>query len=158
MKKLIGILLFSIISATTFAQTQVKHLEIATPEAKVVGIVKFGYDLIAQLTYTVDGNDTLNTLFYIDQNYKQLAKYQSITFAGGEQARENLNKSLKAGFLPENLPQKNVVTFATELTVGDTDVMLSNFRSLKNVQVVLSTKDGHLFSLTEPQLDKLFGR
>jgi hypothetical protein len=146
-----------ILTLAAFSQTAVKQTENSSPTT-TVGTVRFGADLLAELKYTFNNGDSLYAFTYMDQNYKQVASYKTIRFSSREMTADMLYTSFKAAFLPQNAPKRQVATFATELTIGDTEVLLSNLKGLRDMQLIFSTREGNVVSLTEKQVDKLFGR
>lgn len=146
------------LSIAATAQIHAKYAGSSHAEGTVVGSVNFAHDLIARINYVVHQADTLYTLTYLDQNYKQVTRYETITFSNREVPLHVLYNHMKAAFLPENAPQRQTTTFVKQLQLGTDEVMLSNFKSLRNMQVLLATGDGRVISFTDRQVDELFGR
>ena len=150
------LLFFSAHSQVQMKPSQVKNT-FSEPGQTLIGAVAFGHDVLARLAFSVQGADTTYHFYYLDQNYKQLGQYYNISIQG-EQNLRHFYAALKAAFLPENMPRNNQTTFVEQMTVGNVEVMLTNLKRFRDMQVIFTTADGHVLGLTEGQLDVLFGK
>lgn len=149
MKILIAILLLTISQALK-AQIEVKQAS----KAVTVGKVKSGSALIAEMSYTVEDNDTLYTIIYNNAEYKTLTDIQAIAFDGQDNTFGKLYDVLKTFFSDENKKNKN---YSVSLKLGGKNVTLMNMRVMGITSVMVHGEKGY-FYLTEKQVDKLFGK
>lgn len=124
----------------------------------LLGSVAFGRDLLAEIRFKTNGADTVYVFYYLDQNYKQQGQYKEISFSNRDFDLFKLYSTLKAAFLPENAPVNHATHFTNALRLGDKEVMVTNLKRHRDMQVIFTTEEGHVLGLTEPQVDKLFGR
>ncbi|MGV3528690.1 MAG: hypothetical protein ACO1OO_07340 [Flavisolibacter sp.] len=136
--------------------SQVKQT-FSAPGQTLIGAVAFGHDVLARLAFSVQGADTTYHFYYLDQNYKQIGQYYNISIQGQKNLRQ-FYAAMKAAFLPENMPRNQQATFVEQMTVGNVDVMLTNLKRFRDMQVIFTTADGHVLGLTESQVDVLFGK
>ena len=139
-----------LLSFQSFAQLQVKK---ASPATKI-GSVNSGGRFLAELSYKVEEGDTTYTLMYRNCEYKQILSIESVKFNSEGGTVEQLYTILKSVFSDENKKNKE---YKVELRLGDTDVIISNFRMMGVSSAMFSTTKGYVY-LTEGQLDKLFGK
>lgn len=144
-------LLAIILASTSFAQLQMKQ---SSPKV-VIGTIKAGGVLHQELSYRLDGDkDTVYTLMYKNVQYRTLSDYESVSFNSDGNTLEELYKVMKSVFSSENAKNKE---FKVQFTLGETDVIVSNFRQMGITTAMFYTKDGYTF-IGEKQLDKLFGK
>lgn len=127
------------------------------PEFSPLGSVAWGRDLLATLSYAPQSQDTIYRFHYLDQNYKQQGAYKTIEFTKAA-TLENFYQQLKQAFKPEHAPVNQVTQFNVSFQLGNKDVMLTNLKRHRDMQVIFTTSDGHVLGLTENQVDRLFGK
>ena len=118
-----------------------------------MGTIKVVGSIQAQLYYRIVEEDTLYTLLFRNQEYQQLVDYSSVTFSAEDNTLKKLYDILKSVFTEENKKNKE---YKVKLKLGETEVIISNFRIMGGTSVMFFTSDGYI-TLTEKQVDKLFG-
>lgn len=152
--KLPALLLSLLLSTASFAQLTIsKPSENKALEAKVGEVKNMGV-FIADLTYRVAEKDTVYTIMYKNAAYTTLTDIKSISFESEGNTVNELYAAFKTFFSDENRKNKD---YKLQLKLGETDVFLSNLRTMGVTRVMIFTARGH-FYLTEKQLDTLFGR
>lgn len=154
MKYLLTVLIISMLCNYSNAQigTPVK----STPSIVVGKIAPLG-TFIAELSYRqneVDEKDTTYTLRFRNQKYTRIDSYESVEFSGIGNAVEDLYKAFKSVFTEENKSNKE---YSITFTMGKDVVMISNYKVMGITSALFLVKGAHV-SLTEKQVDKLFGK
>ena len=145
------VLLFTVMLTSVAGRSQI---EIKKKEPKVImGTIKVVGSIQAQLYYRIVEEDTLYTLLFRNQEYQQLVDYSSVTFSAEDNTLKKLYDILKSVFTEENKKNKE---YKVKLKLGETEVIISNFRIMGGTSVMFFTSDGYI-TLTEKQVDKLFG-
>jgi hypothetical protein len=148
------ITLFAVLFASiSFAQIQVSQVH-TKAEEHVVGSLKPAGYFHSELTYRIEDKDTIYTLMYRNAKYSQIRDYKSLKFSGEDNTLNQLYDVIKSVFSDENKKNKD---FKVELKLGETQVIISNFKTMGITSAMFFTSDGY-FYLTEKQLDKLFGK
>ena len=136
-----------LVSVTGYGQIEMrpelKKIEIGsikTPRAELYGTV-------------VDG-DTTYTLMYKNAAYQTLTDFQSVSFSNDENTLGTLYDILKSVFKEENKKNKD---YKVQFKLGETEVIVSNYRSMGMTAAMFFTTRGHTF-FSEKQVDKLFGK
>lgn len=140
-----------LITSVSFAQLQVKQ----TSPKQVIGNIKAGGVLHCELAYRIDGDmDTVYTIMFKDAGYSALVDYKSVSFNSDGNTLNELYNVIKSVFSEENKKNKD---YKVQFTLGDTDVIVSNWRSMGITGAMFFTKGGYTV-IGEKQLDKLFGK
>ena len=152
MKHLFLFLFAITLTATSFSQLQVKE----SPKPKtVIGNYKAGGTTHYELSYKLDEDkDTVYTLLFKNAAYRYAVDYEAITFNSDGNTLNELYKVLKSVFSPDNIKDKN---YRVSFTLGETEVIVSNYRLMGITSAMFYTDRGHTF-IGEKQLDKLFGK
>lgn len=146
MKKLL--ILAMLLPVVSKAQLEITKTEKSFDYSKV----KRGGSLIAELTYKVDGADTVFTLLYRNAEYQQLIDFQSVVFNGGKQVLDGLETLLRSVFLEDNKKDKN---YEVSFRLGDQDVIVSIIKTWGYISAMFFTHKGYCY-LTEKDINKLF--
>lgn len=143
--------IFTFIAVSSFSQIQVNKIE----PANVVGRIKSVGSLVAEITYRIqEDKDTLYTLLYRNSEYSTLVDYQSVKFSSEGNTLNELYKIMKSVFADENKKNKD---YKVSFKLGETEVIVSNFRMMGVTNAMFFTRKGHFF-ISDKQLEKLFGK
>jgi len=142
MKNILPILFF-LFSILSFSQIIVKD-----SENTVVGSVKRGYALIAELSFVKKDSVQIYTWKYLDAGSMAL---KSIKF---ESTTENLNQFYL--ILKDMLKQKNGTI--KEITVGDNSVSLTTQKIIGFRNILITVNESSYFGLNGKEINKLFGK
>lgn len=130
-----------------------------SPPTKVAPAVTVGKiaplgGFVADLTYQINDGDTTYTLRFNDAQYKQINSIESVRFSADGGTVDELYNLFKSVFLDENKKNKDYIV---QFTLGRESVTISNTKSL-GVTSAMFTRKSSFFTLTEKQVDKLFGK
>jgi hypothetical protein len=141
------VLLFTI---TSFAQIQVGEPEkrVVVSELKPMG--KF----TAELSYKLEGRDTLYRLMLANDKFKTLTDLYSVHFSGEEGTLDKLYSIMKSVFAKENAKNKE---YKVNFKLGETEVIVSNYRTTGITFCMFFTTEGYTL-LNEKSIDKLFAK
>jgi hypothetical protein len=155
MKKIIQVLMvtFLVINKTN---AQISVTSVNNKAKVVVGKVAPMGAFIADLTYKIEGVDTIYTFCHHNQKYKTLTDINCVVFLARDNTFESLYTLLKSVFLDENRKNKEyLVTFK----LMDDGYVIKTRRDMGVTQVQFSNESfTEYVSFTEKQVDKLFGK
>ena len=152
MKYLLTIILLNALTATSQITTPQK----VTPSTIVGKIAPMGA-FVAELSCRqneVDDKDTTYTLRFNNMKYKHIDAIVSVDFSGIGNTVGDLYKAFKSVFAEENKKNKD---YLVNFTLGKEPVAISNTKTMGVTSVMFLIKDAY-FTLTEKQVDKLFGK
>lgn len=142
---IIGLIMVAVIGIISLfankCNAQIK--EVPTIAETILGTVKDGASIRAEIRYIIKNNDTLYSLLYSNAEYKVINDYHIIKFWGNETLSQFYNFCQKV--LTDNLEK--------EILIGTNKISL--IPKGKNISFI--TKDGYFF-VSKNQLDKLFAR
>ena len=154
MKKITQVLMFTFLINITNAQISVTSV---TNKAKVVvgKVVPMGA-FIADLTYSIDGVDTIYSFCHRNQKYTTLTDIKCVVFFGRDNTFESLYTLFKSVFLDENKKNKD---YLVRFKIMDNGFSIRTNRIFGVTQVMFADElfTQHV-SFTEKQVDKLFGK
>jgi hypothetical protein len=137
-------------SFNSMAQLQVQKV----PETTVVGkTYNGGSSPVLELSYRLEGTDTLYTFMFINSKYS-MGDYQSVHFSGEGNTLNDLYNILMTFFTDEHKKDKD---YTVNLKLGSENVVLKNYRIFGSTSVMFYTPKGYCF-LTEKQIKKVFNR
>lgn len=146
-------ILFAVLSSTTL-KAQISIKAPSTAKTVTIGKVNSGFSPLAHLYYLVNGNDSVCVLQFENQKLKKtVIDYQSVSFRPENGTLNTLYKLFKSIFEDENKSKSYRVAF----TLGDESVSINVHRN-SFVRMAEFRTDDSYFSLTEKQVDKLFGK
>jgi hypothetical protein len=135
--------------------------QISTPQKltplTVVGKIAPMGAFVAELSYQLnnaDEKDTIYTLRFNNLKYKHIDAIESVRFSGINNTLNELYNIFKSVFTEENKKNKN---YLVNFTLGKDVVAISNYKSMGVTSAMFLIKDAY-FTLTEKQIDKLFGK
>lgn len=142
-------------SALLFASIAYSQIEVKlAPKETKIGKVKTAGRFHSELSYTVDESDTTYRILYNNAEYQTITDIQSVSFDSDDDALNKLYSVFRSFFLDENKKNKD---YKVSLKLGESNIVLSNFRSMGITTVLVSAPIGY-FLITEKQIDKLFGK
>lgn len=112
---------------------------------------------VAELSYMkneADEKDTTYILRFNNMKYKHIDAIESVYFSGTGGVVDDLYKAFKSVFNEENKKNKDYII---KFSLGKEVVAISNTKAMGVTSAMFLVKDAY-FSLTEKQIDKLFGR
>lgn len=130
--------------------------QITTPkEFKPVLIGKAGPlgTVLAQLEYSIEGQDTMYILTFKDAKYERIVARKSVVFKETGGVKDQLYTVFKSVFSDENKSNKQ---FTVTFKLGDEEVIVKRYSGL-GAALTFFAKSGYVH-LTENQVDKLFGK
>jgi hypothetical protein len=134
-------LLFLLSSFCSVLTAQIKVIDVDKPI--VIGTVKDGSSVRAEISYLIYKSDTVYTLLYNNAEYKVIDNYHTVKFLG--------QKTLEQFY---ELCQKTILDGKeVNILLGDSKVSLNP----KGKNVYFFTKDGYFF-LSRNQIDRLFNK
>lgn len=133
------------------AQIQIQKSE----SPVVIGKCKNGAYTQAQLSYMVQSDkDTLYNFSFLNAKYTTIDEYQDLLFSGENNTLNDFYGILKSVFKDENKKNKE---YQVEFKLGNTQVVVSTYRTMGVTSVLLTTGKGYCY-LTEKQVKKIFNR
>ena len=155
MKKITQVLMFTFF-VINITNAQISVTSVTNKAKVVVGKIAPLGAFIADLTYRVDGVDTVYSLCHHNQKYKTLTDINCVVFLGRDNTFESLYTLFKSVFLEENRKNKD---YLVSFKLLDDGYVIRTRRYFGVTQVQFSNE---LFtqyvSFTEKQVDKLFGK
>lgn len=127
----------------------------STAERLPIGKAKAGFDTVAELYYVVNGADSTCVLLFLNEKIKKTAiDFQKVSFKNAGGTLLTLYKLFKSVFADENKGNKQ---YKVSFTLGNDPAFISVSRG-KLVKMAEFRTDKGYFSITENQVDKLFGK
>jgi hypothetical protein len=151
MKYLLTTLILSLLS--NYSNGQISVPKEAQPTTLVGKIAPMG-GFVAELSYLKNEADTTYFLRFRNAKYTHITSIESVAFSGVDNTVTELYKVFKSAFTDENKSKKD---FLVQFTLGKNEVAISNTKSLGITSAMFTYKDA-FFTLTEKQIDKLFGK
>ena len=148
MKKLIASFLIFI---SLFAAAQKSKKEAA--DAIVIGKVKKSTNLIAELSYKVDGRDTLYTLKYKDAQTRGTGFYNYVRFTE-KWVLDTLYSHISGVFSAEHKKDRD---YKRTLRLDDNEVSVRPYHMMGATSAIVYSAGGY-FYITSEQVDKLFAK
>lgn len=111
----------------------------------------------AELSYQInekDTKDTIYTLRFNNAKYTHITSIESVRFSGVDNTVVELYKMFKSVFSEENKKNKDYIV---QFNLGKDAVAVSSIKSMGITSAMFTYKEAY-FSLTEKQVDKLFGK
>ncbi len=147
------VLTFAFCALFFFGHSQISQPAKIPPTVTVGKIAPLG-GFVAELSYQVNNGDTAYTLSFNDASYTQINSIENVRFSGGESTINELYKAFKSVFLSENKKNKD---YMVHFTLGKDVVAISNTKSMGITSAMFLIRQAY-FTLTEKQVDKLFGK
>jgi hypothetical protein len=144
------IVVMFLLFCSTYSFGQVK----VSAGSTLIGSIKTGFLFKAELSYAIEGADTVYTLLYDVPKEQNPTMVNTIRFKASSTDIENLYQALKSFFTKENIKKKG---YKLSVKLGDHEVDLLSNRMLGLTSVRFLEKNGS-FSMEERQVDFLFGR
>lgn len=139
-----------------FAHGQISAPQKVEPSTIVGKIAPMG-GFVAELSYRkneADDKDTTYMLRFNNMKYTRIDVIESVRFSGIGNAVEDLYKVFKSVFSEEN---KNNKEYVAQFSLGKDAVVISHTKGMGIISAMFLVRDAW-FSLTEKQVDKLFGK
>lgn len=150
MKYLLTIALFTL---SLFGYSQISE-PIKPPPTKTIGKIAPLGGFVAELSYYINEGDTIYLLNFNDASYTKINSIETVRFSEEGNTVNELYKMFKSVFIPENKKNKDYIV---QFTLGKETVSIGNTKSL-GVTSAMFTRNSSFFTLTEKQVDKLFGK
>jgi hypothetical protein len=138
------------------AYGQISTPQKSTPSSIVGKIAPMGA-FVAGLSCRIneaDSKDTTYTLSFNNLKFKHIDAIESVSFSGVNNTVNELYKVFKSVFTDENKKNKDYIV---NFTLGKDAVTISNTKAMGVTSAMFLVKDAY-FTLTEKQVDKLFGK
>lgn len=155
MKRILQTLMISFL-VIKITNAQISVTSVNNKAKVVVGKVAPLGAFIADLTYKIEGADTIYTFCHHNQKYKTLTDINCVVFFGRDNTFESLYTLLKSVFLDENKKNKD---YLVSFKLLDDGYVIRTRRDFGVTQVQFSNESFTQYvSFTEKQVDKLFGK
>ena len=155
MKRILQTLMISFLVINN-TNAQISVTSVNNKAKVVVGKIAPMGAFIADLTYKIEGVDTIYTFCHHNQKYKTLTDINCVVFLGRDNTFESLYTLFKSVFLEENRKNKD---YLVSFKLLDDGYVIRTRRDMGVTQVQFSNESfTEYVSFTEKQVDKLFGK
>lgn len=135
-----------------FAQAQIEVK--TTPKKKKIGEARSFGHFTAEFYYSVSDDDTLYTIMFSDEQYRQIIDYKTFSFENIDSAVDKFYNAIKTVFDDANRKNKD---YKLSIKLGDNDITIANYTVMGITSAMIFAKGGY-FSLTKKLLDRLFDK